>query len=201
VIPEIRGVFDPRQRSPPARWLRLAIMSNRYALAAAILTSLAVTACGQSGQSGPGAPSAAPTSAPAATPAATAAAEGRKVEISANDQMKFSVLEIRAKAGERLSVTLANKGTTPKFSMGHNFVLLGLAANVETFLVAAAEAPTTDYVPAARRADILAATKLLGPGERDTATFAAPAAPGRYPFICSFPGHAQVGMRGVLIVE
>jgi len=34
-----------------------------------------------------------------------------------------------------------------------------------------------------------------------TATFAAPAAPGRYPFICSFPGHAQVGMRGVLIVE
>jgi azurin len=198
VIPEIRGVFDPRQRSPPARWLRWAIMSNRYALAAAILASLAVSACGQSGQpaSGPVAPSAAPPPA-----AATPPAEGRKVEITANDQMKFSLVEIRAKAGERLSVTLVNKGTTPKFSMGHNWVLLGLAANIETFLVAAAEAPTTEYVPAARRADILAATKLLGPGERDTATFAAPAAPGRYPFICSFPGHAQVGMRGVLIVE
>ena len=66
VIPEIRGVFDPRQRSPPARWLRWAIMSNRYALAAAILASLAVSACGQSGQpaSGPGAPSAGPTPAP-----------------------------------------------------------------------------------------------------------------------------------------
>ena len=178
-------------------------MSNRYApAAAAILFSLAVSACGQSGQpaSGPGAPSASPTPVPA-TPAATAAAEGRKIEITANDQMKFSVVEIRAKAGERLSVTLVNKGTTPKFSMGHNWVLLGLAANVETFLVAAAEAPTTEYVPAARQADILAATKLLGPGERDTATFAAPAAPGRYPFICSFPGHAQVGMRGVLIVQ
>jgi azurin len=175
-------------------------MSNRYAPAAALLASLAVAACGQSGPSasGPGAPSAAPTPGPAAT---APAGEGRKVEITANDQMKFSVVEIRAKAGERLSVTLANTGTTPKFSMGHNFVLLGLAANVETFLVAAAEAPTTEYVPAARRADILAATKLLGPGERDTATFAAPAAPGRYPFICSFPGHAQVGMRGVLIVE
>jgi azurin len=174
-------------------------MSNRYALAAVIL-SLAVSACGQSGQpaSGHGAPSAAPTPAPAA---ATPAAEGRKVEITANDQMKFSVVEIRAKAGERLSVTLANKGTTPKFSMGHNWVLLGLAANIEAFLVAAAEAPTTEYVPAARPADILAATKLLGPGEHDTATFAAPAVPGRYPFICSFPGHAQVGMRGVLIVE
>ena len=173
-------------------------MSNRTALAAAILASLALTACGQSGQpaSGPGAPSAAPTAA-----AATPVPEGRKIEITANDQMKFSMIEFRAKAGERLSVTLANKGTTPKFSMGHNWVLLGLAANVETFLVAAAEAPTTEYVPAARQADILAATKLLGPGERDTATFAAPAAPGRYPFICSFPGHAQVGMRGVLIVE
>jgi azurin len=199
VIAEIRGVFDPRQRSPPARWLRWTIMSNRYA--AAVLASLAVVACGQSGQSasGPGAPSAAPTPAPAA--ATAPAAEGRKVEITANDQMKFSVLEIRAKAGERLSVTLANTGTTPKFSMGHNWVLLGAAANVETFLAAAAEAPTTEYVPAARRADILASTKLLGPGEHDTATFAAPASPGRYPFICSFPGHAQVGMRGVLIVE
>ena len=176
------------------------IMSNRYALAAALLASFALTACGQSGQpaSAPDAPSAGP--APSAA-AAKPAAEGRKIEITANDQMKFSVVEIRAKAGETLSVTLANKGTTPKFSMGHNFVLLGLAADVETFLVAAAEAPTTDYVPAARKADILAATKLLGPGERDTATFAAPAAPGRYPFICSFPGHAQVGMRGVLIVE
>ena len=174
-------------------------MSNRYALATALLASLALTACGQSGQptSGPGAPSAAPSSAPAATPAA----EGRKIEVTANDQMKFSVVEIRAKAGEALSVILVNKGTTPKFSMGHNWVLLAASANVDSFLVAAAEAPTTEYVPAARKADILAATKLLGPGERDTATFAAPAAPGRYPFICSFPGHAQVGMRGVLIVE
>jgi azurin len=200
VIPEIRGVFDPRQRSPPARWLRWTIMSNRYALAAAILASLAVSACGQSSQpaSGPGAPSAAPAPAPAA---AAPVADGRKIEVTANDQMKFSLVEIRAKAGERLSVTLVNQGTTPKFSMGHNWVLLAVAANVDTFLVAAAEAPTTEYVPASRKADVLATTKLLGPGERDTATFAAPSSPGRYPFICSFPGHAQVGMRGVLIVE
>jgi azurin len=114
--------------------------------------------------------------------------------------MKFSAVEIRAKAGERLSVTLINQGTTPKFSMGHNWVLLGASADVDAFLLAAAEAATTEYVPADKRADILASTKLLGPGEQDTATFTTPA-PGRYPFICSFPGHAQVGMRGVLIVE
>ena len=115
--------------------------------------------------------------------------------------MKFSTVEIRAKAGERLRVTLVNQGVTPKFSMGHNWILLTAAADIDGFLTAAAESPTTDYVPASRRSGILASTKLLGPGEQDTAAFTAPAAPGRYPFLCSFPGHAQVGMRGVLIVE
>ena len=175
-------------------------MSNRYAPTAAILFSLAVSACGQSGQStsGPGAPSAAPTPTPAAT---APAAEGRKVQITANDQMKFSVLEIRAKAGERLSVTLANTGTTPKFSMGHNWVLVLPMPDVQPFLTAAAEAVTTEYVPQGTQKDrILAATKLLGPNERDTVTFTAPTTPGRYDFFCTYPGHYQVGMRGVLIV-
>ena len=115
--------------------------------------------------------------------------------------MKFSVTEIAAKPGEKLSITLVNVGTTPKFSMGHNWVLLAAGVDLPAFVIAAAEAVTSDYVP---RSDvgtkILAATKLLGPGERDTATFTAPTTPGRYEFICSFPGHYQVGMRGVLIV-
>jgi azurin len=126
--------------------------------------------------------------------------DGRKVEITADDTMKFSTVEIRAKAGERLSVTLINRGTTPKFSMGHNWVLLAASADVDAFLPAAAEAATSEYVPDAKRSEILASTKLLGPGEQDTTTFTAPAS-GRYPFLCSFPGHSQVGMRGVLIVE
>ena len=31
-------------------------------------------------------------------------------------------------------------------------------------------------------------------------TFTAPAAPGSYPYICTFPGHWRI-MRGVLVVE
>ena len=172
-------------------------MTNRLTFTTALLLSLAAVGCNSTDTSGTG------TSAPAAAPAAAGPAvhDGRPVEITADDTMKFSIVEIRAKAGERLSVTLVNKGTTPKFSMGHNWVLLTLAANFDAFLIAAAEAATTDYVPASKRDEILAATKLLGPGERDTATFAAPSAPGKYPFLCSYPGHAQVGMRGVLIVE
>jgi azurin len=139
----------------------------------------------------------------AASPAAPAATvhDGRAVEIAGNDTMKFSVTEISAKPGERLSVTLVNAGTTPKFSMGHNWVLVAPMADIQPFLTAAAESVTTDYVPVATQKDrILAATKLLGPKERDTVTFTAPTRPGRYEFLCTFPGHYQVGMRGVLIV-
>jgi azurin len=115
--------------------------------------------------------------------------------------MKFSITEIRAKPGESLSVTLSNVGTMPKFSMGHNWVLLKPGVNTDTFVTEAATAPTTDYIPQARKSDILAHTKLLGPKESDTVTFQAPKEPGRYPFLCTFPGHYQVGMRGELIVE
>jgi azurin len=99
-------------------------------------------------------------------------------------------------------VTLVNTGTTPKFSMGHNWVLLGAGVDAQAFVVGSAESVTTDYIPGPPlKAQVLAASKLLGPKERDTVTFTAPTTPGRYEFVCSFPGHFQVGMRGVLIVQ
>ena len=133
-------------------------------------------------------------------PAAESTAPARDLQITANDTMKFSVVEIKAKAGERLTVTLVNNGTTPKFSMGHNWVLLTPGTDAQAFVVAAADAVTTDYVPAAAKAQIVASTKLLGPKESNAVTFTVPSSPGRYEFVCSFPGHFQVGMRGVLIV-
>jgi len=140
----------------------------------------------------------APSTSSATTPTVH---NGRPIEIVGNDTMKFSVTEISAKPGEKLSITLVNLGTTPKFSMGHNWVLVLPMPDVQPFLTAAAEAVTTEYVPQGTQKDrILAATKLLGPNERDTVTFTAPTAPGRYDFFCTYPGHYQVGMRGVLIV-
>jgi len=170
---------------------------KRYAL----LTTTLFLGAALAGCSGPPSVQAEGSAAPAPAAVPSAVNDGRKVEIVANDTMKFSTVEIHAKPRERLSVTLANNGLTPKFSMGHNWILLEPAVNVDAFLATAAESPTTEYVPAASRGQILASTKLLGPGEQDTATFAAPATPGQYPFLCSYPGHAQVGMRGVLIVE
>ncbi|MFT3828483.1 MAG: azurin [Opitutaceae bacterium] len=128
-------------------------------------------------------------------------ANARAIEITGNDTMKFSLTEIHAKAGETLTVTLMNVGTMPKLSMGHNWILLKNTAAVEPLIADAPQAATTDYIPASHSGDILAHTKLLGPGEKDSVTFRVPSKRGRYPFICSFPGHYQVGMKGELIVE
>lgn len=173
--------------------------------------AVAAAACGGAGENDSTRAAEAPSTAAAAdarsngraaaAPAAPVVHDGRAIEITGDDALKFNLDEIRAKPGERLSVTLVNTGTMPKFSMGHNWLLLALGVDPEAFVTVAAEAPTTDYVPASRQDDILAATKLLGPKEQDTVTFDAPTTPGRYDFLCSFPGHFQVGMRGVLIVE
>lgn len=174
----------------------------RAVSAAAFALALVVSGCGkkESSDSTAGSPPGAPaggTEATSGKPVAT----GRVIEITGNDTMKFSVTEIRAKPGETLSVTLTNVGTMPKFSMGHNWVLFKDAKVVDAFVAEAATAPTTDYIPPARKAEIYAHTKLLGPKEKDTVTFQAPKQPGRYLFICSFPGHYQVGMKGELIIE
>ena len=54
------------------------------------------------------------------------------------------------------------------------------------------------YVP--NSDDLLAYTDVVAPGGQFTIDFRAPTAPGRYPFLCTFPGHWMV-MNGVMIVE
>jgi azurin len=167
-------------------------------LGGALIALLLNAGCGRSEQA---ANAASATPAPPAAPAMAKPATGRAIVITANDTMKFNVTEIHAKPGEALAVTLTNEGTVPKFSMGHNWVLLTPDVDLTAFVGDAAMAPTTEYVPASFKASVLASTKLLGPKESDTALFYAPTKPGRYPFLCAFPGHFQVGMKGELIVE
>ena len=44
-------------------------------------------------------------------------------------------------------------------------------------------------------------TGLLDPGQEKVVSFQAPDRPGEYPFICTVPGHAQLGMVGKLVVK
>ncbi len=130
-----------------------------------------------------------------------AGAAGRTVEITGGDDMKFSVASIAAKPGETIHIVLKNTGTIPKIAMAHNFVALKAGVDAAKFSQDAMTARETDYVPAAAKADILASTKLAGPGESVEVTFKAPTKPGSYPYLCTFPGHYAAGMRGDIVVK
>jgi azurin len=133
-----------------------------------------------------------------ATPAA--AADPRSIRITGNDAMKFSLQRIDAAPGEALEVVLTAQGSMPKTEMAHNWVLLARGASVDSFVMSASMARKTDYVPAAKRDQVLAATALAGAGETVRVAFQAPTEPGEYVFLCTFPGHFAAGMKGKLVV-
>jgi azurin len=123
---------------------------------------------------------------------------GRALKLQTAASLQYAQKELRAKAGERLSLTFENPDAMP-----HNWVLVkpgsvervGALANA---FIAAPDALARHYVP--ESADILCHARVLDPQKTTTIHFTAPAQPGQYPYICTFPGHWAV-MRGVLIVE
>ena len=112
--------------------------------------------------------------------------------------MQFAPRELRAKAGQPVRIVFENPDSMP-----HNFVLVAPGAEEDVGLLADQMAvdPASlakGYVPASPL--VLHATALVNPNAREELTFTAPAQPGRYPYLCTFPGHWRI-MRGVLIVE
>jgi azurin len=137
----------------------------------------------------------------AAKPKASSTAKARTIELTAGDTMKFDKTEISARAGETLRVVLKNVGTLPKIAMGHNFVLLKAGTDTVEFNTAAFNARETDFIPPTMKDAVIANTTLSGPGETVETTFKVPAKPGTYTYLCSFPGHFTLGMRGTLTVK
>lgn len=166
-----------------------------------LCAALIVTGCGKKSTTSATATSDTTTAtAKAAEPTAgEAKSAARVVEITATDQMKFSVATIEAKAGEQLTIRLKNIGTLPKEAMGHNWVLLKAGSDIATFATTASAARDKEYIPDALKDQIVAHTALLGPGKSDEVTFTVPAT-GTYPFLCSFPGHFAL-MKGTLNVK
>ena len=113
--------------------------------------------------------------------------------------MQFSVGTFTVKAGTTVTLTLRNTGQLPKETFGHNVVVLKQGVSAKAYADAAMAAKDTDFVPADRAGDVIAHTRLLGPGESDTITFTAPTEPGTYVYVCSFPGHYMT-MQGTMQV-
>lgn len=176
-----------------------------------VLAIFALCGCGRSPEHGhaehaaPGAAAGeAGVSRRGATEALGTMAAPREVRVEVGDHMRFDVTRIEAAAGEVLRVHVAHRGKGPKEVMGHNWVLLRPGADATAYANAAVGAKAHDYLPPARSDDLLAATKLLGGGARDAVVFTVPedAAPGtELVYLCTFPAHLQLGMRGVLVVR
>jgi azurin len=128
----------------------------------------------------------------------------KEVTVQADDKMRYDFTAFEVSPGQKVSVTFKNAGTTPKFSMGHNFVLLDRIINTgniqSAFLDKASTEASHDYVPPGAK-EVLAHSKLLGPGESEVVTFNAPYIPGEYLYVCSFPGHYSQGTKGVMTVK
>ena len=161
------------------------------------LAAVVLSGCGQKDAAPAAASAAAPTPV-AAAPAATAAP--RVIEITANDTMKYNLVSIEAKVGETIKIVLTNNGTLPKEAMGHNLVVLKPGSDAAAFSAAAMAAKATDYIPDSLKDQVVGHTALLGPRKSDEIVLKDLKA-GEYPYICSFPAHFAVGMKGVLIVK
>ena len=139
---------------------------------------------------------------PVALACRVAAADSQlDIVITANDSMKFNMTKIEAHPGQVIHVKLQNQGTLPKEAMGHNWILLKAGRDAAGYTTAASTAAKESYQPASHADDVIAFIPLLGPKESGEVTFTAPTEPGHYVYLCSFPAHFQVGMKGELIVK
>ena len=114
------------------------------------------------------------------------------------EQMRYDTPRLVVEAGKPFEIILENLD-----AMGHNLVIVkpGTKEKVGT----AAATMTPDKLDTQGRAflpksdDILAATKLVEPDQKETLKFTAPAVEGEYEYVCTVPGHFAI-MNGKLIV-
>ncbi len=141
----------------------------------------------------------------AASPAITVPAGTRDapriVQITATEDMKFTVTQIDAHPGERIRLVLVAAGNLPKMVMAHNWILLRPDTDPDAFVNAGMLAENTNFIAPDQMDRVLAATNLIAGGESAEVTFTAPAVRGEYPYLCSFRGHYQLGMHGTLAVK
>lgn len=131
-----------------------------------------------------------------------AAAQNCTIDLKGDDAMKYdkAAITVSSKCPE-ITINLEHIGKLPVAAMGHNVVISPEAtwqAAAQDGLKAGAD---KGYVTPGD-ARVIAATPLVGGGEKTSVKFAGSklVAGQPYKFFCSFPGHWAI-MNGVLTVE
>lgn len=113
-------------------------------------------------------------------------------------KMQFQPALLRVRRGERLKLRFENGDL-----MQHNLVIVSPGSDEEVGLLAdqlggKPEGIGLGYVPQSPK--VLLASPLLNPSQNAELEWKVPNTPGRYPFLCTFPGHWRI-MRGEIVVE
>ncbi len=122
----------------------------------------------------------------------------RKYVIKTMSGLRYDKTTLFAKPGEVLQIELINEDGMP-----HNWVLVQPGAyekvGLQSFkMLNDPKAFDKSYVPDGN--DVIAHTRVVFPESRQTIKFRIPKVEGRYPFLCTFPGHWQ-SMVGQLLVS
>jgi putative heme-binding domain-containing protein len=122
----------------------------------------------------------------------------REIHFTAGKNLTYSASAITVRAGEPIKLTFANPDVVP-----HNWALarpgtLAKVGDLANKLIAEPDAVSRHYIP--RTDDILVYADIVDPGRDFIIFFRAPDQRGRYPYLCTFPGHWMV-MNGVMTVE
>ena len=120
------------------------------------------------------------------------------------ERMLYSQTSFTAQAGQAVKLVFTNPDATD-----HNLVIVQ-PGSVEEVGMAANEMArdprnaNSDFIPADKRHLILQATPLIGPARAakvHVLRFKAPAKPGIYPYVCTFPGHWVVMTGSMVVVD
>jgi putative membrane-bound dehydrogenase-like protein len=116
------------------------------------------------------------------------------------DIIKYDKAVLEVPAGKKIKLIFENPD-----HMQHNWLLVkpgqyeAVGALADQMLVAdAQQAMSAEFIPDS--STILVKSGLLAPGTIEEIIFTAPATPGDYPYLCTFPGHWRI-MHGVLRVR
>ena len=124
--------------------------------------------------------------------------KARAVSITANNNLTYVERSFTVKAGQPLKLTFKNPDAVP-----HNWVLIK-PGSLERIgeqvnrIIARPDAVLKQYVPDSP--EVVCYTDIVPAQGRFTIYFHAPTKKGRYPYLCTFPGHWMV-MNGQMIVE
>jgi azurin len=114
------------------------------------------------------------------------------------EQMRYDTPRLVVEAGKHFEIILENGDMMP-----HNLAVVKPGTRASLAAIAATMKP--DELDSQGRAfmpkspDILAATKLVDPGQQQTLKLTAPSTEGEYEYFCTYPGHWEI-MWGKLIV-